>query len=65
LIDEFDAGVLESSPDHTERGSTGLVRAALELAHGDNADCGPIRKILLTPVEKAPGGPALIRRDHP
>jgi hypothetical protein len=45
LIDEFDAGVLEGSPDHTERGSTGLVRAALELAHRDNADCGMLRRL--------------------
>jgi hypothetical protein len=64
LIDEFDASGLEGSPDHIERGSTWLVRTALELAHGDNADRGPVREILLTPIEKASGGPALIRRDH-
>jgi hypothetical protein len=40
------------------RGSTWLVRAALEQAHGDNADRGLVREILLTPIEKAPGGPA-------
>ena len=65
LIDEFDAGGLKSSPYDIERGSTWLVRATLELAHGDNADRGLVSEVLLTPIEKAPGGSALIRRDHP
>jgi hypothetical protein len=65
LIDEFDAGGLECSPYDIEGRSTWLVRAALELANGDNADSGLVREILLTPIEKAPGGPALIWRDHP
>jgi hypothetical protein len=64
LIDELDAGSFKCSPDHGERGSAWLVRAALELAHGDDTDRGLVCEVLLTPIEKAPGGPALFRRDH-
>jgi hypothetical protein len=38
LIDELDAGGFESPLDHVERGPTWRVRAALELARGDDAD---------------------------
>jgi hypothetical protein len=65
LIDELDPGSLECAPYDVERGSTGRIRVSLEQAHGDDADRGFVREILLTPIEKAPGGPALFRCDHP
>jgi hypothetical protein len=65
LIDEFDPGSLECAPYDVERGSTGSIHVAFEQAHGDDADRGPVREILLTPIEKAPRGSALFRRDHP
>jgi hypothetical protein len=64
LIDEVDAGVFKCTLYDIERGSTRLVRTALELAHGDDANRGLVCEVLLTPIEKAPGGPALFRRDH-
>jgi hypothetical protein len=64
LVDELDASRFKGSFYNVKRGSTRLMCPGFKLAHGYDADGSLFCQVLLTPIEKAPRGPALFRRDH-
>jgi hypothetical protein len=64
FFDEFDASRFESSLYYVERSSTWLVCPRLQVTHRYDADRSFFCEALLTPIEKAPRGPALFRCDH-
>jgi hypothetical protein len=59
FVDEFDAGVLESTPYDIEGGAARLGRSRFKLMHRDLAYTRGRCEILLAPFEKTPRCPAL------
>jgi hypothetical protein len=59
FVDEFDAGVLESTPNDIEGGAARLGRSRLKLMDRDLAYTRGRCEILLAPFEKTPRCPAL------
>ena len=65
LVDEFDAGRFESSPDGVKRQPPRLVSTRLKLAHRHDTDERRFRQIRLAPAQQAAGSSALLSRNHP
>ena len=59
FVDEFDAGVLESTPNDFEGGAARLSRSRLKLMDRHLAYTRGRCEILLAPFEKTPRCPAL------
>jgi len=59
FVDEFDAGVLESTPNDIEGGAARLSRSRLKLMDRHLAYTRGRCEILLAPLEKTPRCPAL------
>ena len=59
FVDEFDAGVLESTPNDIEGGAARLGRSRLKLMDRHLAYTRGRCEILLAPFEKTPRCPAL------
>jgi hypothetical protein len=59
FVDEFDAGVLESTPNDIEGGAARLSRSRLKLMDRHLAYTRGRCEILLAPFEKTPRCPAL------
>jgi hypothetical protein len=64
LIDEFDAGGFESTPNDIDGRTAWLARAGFKLMHGYNRYSSELRKIGLIPSQESARRSTLPRRDH-
>jgi hypothetical protein len=64
LVEELDAACFQCARDYFNCGSTRFAESGFELADCHNADPGPIRELLLRPIEEPTRGPALRGSDH-
>jgi hypothetical protein len=64
FVNELDALRFEGPLYDVEGGSTWLVGPRLQLTHRYDANSSLVCKDLLTPIEKATRGPALLWCDH-
>ena len=63
-VDEFDTSGLKGTSDYFESCSTGVTYSRLKMTDSHNANSGAICEVLLCPIEKSAGCPALCRGDH-
>jgi len=64
VLDEFDAGCFKGVADYDQGCPARLICACFQLANRNDPDPGLPCEISLAPIQEAPGGSALCRRNH-